>query len=248
MGQERIDAIATAVHKIDHALGQPGLLQQLDQEHDRERNFLARFQDEGVSARDRQGKHPHRDHGGKVKRRDSDADAEWLIQRFTIDPTREVLQGVAEKQRRNAARIFNILDAAIRAPPRFGQRLAMLPGYALADPIEVFLDELTVAKENTGAFHRRGFAPRRKGRRRGLDRFVDEIGATHGHFGNSLAARRIEDGRSGDAGNIAPLAADVDGTGNHGKAPSSKHQAPKKLQAPSSKSRRNIIGDTCWRR
>src|SRR2546423_13922219 len=100
----------------------------------------------------------------------------------------------------------------------------MLAGYALANPIEVFLNELPVTKENAGSFHRRRFPPRRKRRRGGLDRFVHNIRAAHRHFGNDFAAGRIVDGRKREVIWLAPLAVDESRTGDHGKTPSSKLQ------------------------
>ena len=129
---------------------------------------------------------------------------------------REILERVAHEQRRHPAGVFDVLDPAINAAARFGQRLAMLSGDALANAIEVFLDQLPVTKENPRPFHRRCFAPGGEGRRRRLDGFVHNFGAAHRHLRDDFAARWIEDGRSSDTGKMAPFAVDEDGTGNHG--------------------------------
>ena len=213
MGQERIDAVASAMDKVEHTFRKAGFFQQLDQHHDGQRNFLARFQHESISTRDREWKHPHRHHRGKVERRDPDADAERLIQRLAINPACQIFQRIAEEQRWNAARIFDILDPAIGAAARFSQRLSMLARYAFADAIEVFLDELAVAEKHSCPLHRRRFAPGRKRRRGCFHGFIHHVRATHRRLADCLAARRIKDRRRRAIGDIPPLTADEDRAG-----------------------------------
>ncbi len=135
------------------------------------------------------------------------------MHRLAIDAAREILERVAHQQRRDAAGVFDVLDAAIGAAARFGQRLAVLARDHLADAIEVFLDQLPVAEEQTRALDRRRVAPGRKSVGRGFDGVVHDLSAAHRHFGNHFAARRIVDGRRCQSGDSRPFAADEDGAG-----------------------------------
>src|SRR5205085_1441480 len=136
----------------------------------------------------------------------------------------------------------------INTAARFGQRLPVFARHALANPVKIFFNELPVAEKDARSFHRRRLAPRRKCRRGGFDRFIDNVRAAHRHLGNDFAARRIVNRRSCEAIWFAPFAVDEGGTRNHGKAPSSKLQAPEKLRIPSTKERRELIGDTYSRK
>jgi len=64
-----------------------------------------------------------------------------------IDAAGKIFERVAHEQGRNAARVFDVLDPAISAPARFGQRLAVLARNALANAIEVFFNQLPIPKK-----------------------------------------------------------------------------------------------------
>ena len=98
------------------------------------------------------------------------------MHRLAIHAAREVLQRVAHEQRRHAAGVFDVLHAAKNAAARLGERLAVLARDALADAVEILLDELPVAEEHARALDGRRVAPRRKRRRGGLDRRVHHVG------------------------------------------------------------------------
>src|ERR1051326_3507438 len=149
MRLQRIDAFASAVNEIQDAFRQSRFLEQFDNEHDSQRNFFARLQDKGVPARQRQREHPHRNHRREIERRDPDTNAERLQQRLAIDAPRQIFERITEKQRRDAAGVLDVLDPAISTAARLGERLAMFARYALANPIEVFFDELPITKENS---------------------------------------------------------------------------------------------------
>jgi len=177
------------------------------------RDFLARFQDERIAARDGEGIHPERNHRRKIKRRDARADAERLEDRLAVDVAREVLERVAEEEGRHAAGVFDVFEPAIDGAARFDEGLAVFAGNGGAELVEVGLDELTVAKKDAGPLGDRGcLAPRGK---RGLGSFDCSVCfscATSGTFGNDVAGRRIEDRRRRAAG-LFPFAADVVGQG-----------------------------------
>lgn len=125
VGQDRIDRGAAAVDEVEDALRAAGLLEELT-EHDRgERDLLARFQDEGVAAGDREWIHPERDHGREVERRDAGADAEELKERLAVDVAGDVSERVAEEQRGYAAGVLDVIEAAEKAAACLGVGLAV---------------------------------------------------------------------------------------------------------------------------
>ena len=75
MSEKRVDAFASAMHDVEHAFRQAGFFEQLDEVVGGQRDFLARLEDEGVSAGESEREHPHRDHGGEVEGRDADTHA-----------------------------------------------------------------------------------------------------------------------------------------------------------------------------
>ncbi len=110
------------------------------------------------------------------------------MHRLAIDAASEILERVAHQERRDAAGVFDVLHAAIRAAARFGERLAVLARDHLANAIEVFLHQLPVAEEQTRALDRWRVAPGRKSVGRGVDRVVYNLSAAHRHFCNHFAA------------------------------------------------------------
>ena len=84
--QDRVDRRLVAVHDVEHAVGQPGFLEQLGHADRGRRHLLGRLQDEGVAAGDRHREHPQRHHRRKIERRDARADADRLAQRCACRP------------------------------------------------------------------------------------------------------------------------------------------------------------------
>ena len=92
MRQQRIHAFASAVDDIEHALRQAGFFQQLRNLDRGQRHFFARLQHKRIAASHRDRIHPERHHGGKIERRDPDANAERLPDRVAINPARDILE------------------------------------------------------------------------------------------------------------------------------------------------------------
>src|SRR5947207_4393976 len=216
MSKQRIDTFASAMHEIDHALRQSCFFQKLDNQNRAERNFLARFKHERVSARDREWEHPHRHHCRKIEWRDADADSQRLQYRLAVDTARKIFERLAFEQGWNAAGELDVLDPAINAAPRFGQSFAVLARDALANAIEILFDQLAITKEDARAFHRWRVAPRRKRVGRGPDRKIDIFFRAHRHFSDDFTARRIEHGRRVDTRKFTPFAGDKNGNASHG--------------------------------
>ena len=135
--------------------------------------------------------------------------------RLAIDAAGDVLERVAHEQGGNAARVLDVLDAAIGAATRFGERLAVLARHARANAIEIFFDQLAVTKEQSRPLDRRRVAPFWKSIGGGFDGKIDVFLRARRDFGDDFAARRIEDGSVIDAADFAPSAVDKSGNGSH---------------------------------
>ena len=68
--EDRVDRHLVAVHDVEDAVGEAGLLEQLRDVDRRGRVLLGRLQDERVPTRDRRRPHPHGHHRREVERRD----------------------------------------------------------------------------------------------------------------------------------------------------------------------------------
>ena len=106
--------------KLEHTRRQSCFRQQFRQPYSRQRNLLAGLEDECVSARDGERKHPQRNHRGKIERSDSRADTERLPDGIAINPPGDIFQGIAHEERRNRGRVFHHLDAAPDITPGLG--------------------------------------------------------------------------------------------------------------------------------
>ena len=167
MMQDRVDRFLVAVHDVEHAVGQAGLLQQLGHADARRRILLRRLQDERVPAGERHREHPHRHHRREIERRDARADAERLQPRVRVDAAADRLGVLALQQVRRADGELDDLDAALHRAHRVEKHLAVL----LADERRELLLVLLDAARETGS----GSRARRSG---GVAR----------HAGNAAAA------------------------------------------------------------
>ena len=134
-----------------------------------------------------------------------------MIDGLAINAAREVLEGVAEQQGRNATGVFDILHPTVHIAARLGKRLAVLAGNGRTQRVVVVFDELAITEKHAGALDRRRLAPRRKGGVRGGDRGVDLGRATDWALRDDVACRGIEDGRGGQLRGAQPFAGDVVG-------------------------------------
>ena len=104
MLEHRVDRDLVAVHDVEDAVRDAGLLEQLGRPDRRRRVLLGRLEHERVAAGERRRPHPHRDHRGEVERRDPGDDAERLPDRVDVDPGRGLLGHVALEQRAGCRR------------------------------------------------------------------------------------------------------------------------------------------------
>jgi hypothetical protein len=209
----RVDGAAVALHHVEGAVGQARFPQQLRHEQRRRGVALARFQHEGVAARERHREHPARHHDREVERRDAGHDAERLAQRPVVDAGAHLVGEVALQQLRRAARELDDVDAAGDLALGIGEDLAVLRRDHGRQPVAVPVHELEEGvqhprppdgrrvgpggKRGAGRgdralhFFRRGEADLPHHRARG--RVVHRLGAARA--GDGAAADEVADGR-----------------------------------------------------
>ena len=90
------------------------------------RVLLGRLEDKGITAGDRIGEHPHRDHRREVERRDTSDNTQRLPNLIDIDAAARLLAESAFEKVRDTAGELDILETSRDFTERIGQRLAML--------------------------------------------------------------------------------------------------------------------------
>ena len=92
------------------------------------RVLLARLQDEGVAARERDREHPQRHHRREVERRDAGHHAERLPHRVAVDAGADFFGELALEQLRNAGGELDHLDAPLHLAGGVRRDLAVFGG------------------------------------------------------------------------------------------------------------------------
>ena len=126
MIEQGVHRLLVAVHHVEHAVGQPRLLEQLGHAHAARGHFLGRLEDEGIAAGDRHREHPQRHHRREIERRDAGAHAHRLEHGVAVDAAADVLGMLALEQMRSAAGELDHFDAALHRAGGVGQGLAVL--------------------------------------------------------------------------------------------------------------------------
>ena len=171
MLEQRVDRDLVAVHDVEHAVRDAGLVQQLREVDRRRRILLGRLEHERVPARDRRREHPHRHHRREVERRDAADDAERLADRVDVDARRRLLRVAALQQVRDPARELDDLEPARNLAERVGVHLAVLGGEEPCDVVAMLVEQLARTRKRSSArVDERRRAPRRERRLRGGDR------------------------------------------------------------------------------
>ena len=157
----------------------------------RQRHLLGGLDDEGVAGRDRERQEPERHHRRKVEGRDRRADADRLTDDLAVDAGRDVLQAVAHHQRRRPAGDLHALDAPAHAAARLVEGLAVLAGDGRGELLEVLLEQLPEAEEESGANDRRRVSPGGEGLLRRGDGGVELPGGRERGACDRLARRGV---------------------------------------------------------
>ena len=127
MIEQRVDGVLAAVHEVDDARREAGLLDQLEDPRHRHRRLLGRLEDEACCRRrprragTRAGSSP-----GKLNGVMAADDADRLADHQLVDARGDVLEVAAHHQRRDAGGDLDVLDAAPQLAFGFGERLAAL--------------------------------------------------------------------------------------------------------------------------
>ena len=140
--EDRVDRDLVAVHDVEDAVGQAGLLEQLGGPDRCGRILLGRLQHERVAARERRPPHPHGHHRREVERRDPGDDAERLPDRVDVDAGRSLLGHAALEQVRDPAGELDHLEPARDLAHRVGEHLAVLGREDPGDLLAAFVQEL----------------------------------------------------------------------------------------------------------
>ncbi len=160
--EDAIDGDLVAVDDVEAAVGKPGLLQQVADQHAGRGILLARLEDEGVAAREGVGEHPHRHHAREVERGDAGHDAERLLDAVHIDPGAGLLAVSALHEVGDAAGELDVLEAAGHFAERVAEHLAVLHADQRGDLFAVGVDQFAHVEHHLGSPRQVGRPPRRE--------------------------------------------------------------------------------------
>ena len=126
MGDQGIHRLFVTLDHVEHTVWQPRLGKHLGGKKGCRRVFLRWLQDEGVTAGDGDGVHPHRDHRREVERRDSGNNPQRLPDGVRVDSGRHLLGEIALEQMGDVASELDDLDASLDFTQRIVNRLPVL--------------------------------------------------------------------------------------------------------------------------
>ena len=207
--EQGVHGVLAAVHQVQHAGGEAGLLGELEDLRHRHRGLLRRLQDQRVAAGDRVGQEPQRDHAGEVERRDDADDAHRLPDHHARRCPRRCLRGCCPSS-----------STGCRWPPRRSRCRAAarprLPPSVLPHSC-VMRRATSLNCASSSAFRRKSGWMRSPGGRaapRGqrllgrLDRACDRGGRRERGGGQHLAGRGVVHGNAGRRVCALPAATD----------------------------------------
>ena len=205
-----------ALDDVEHAVGQPGVREQLREHERRARVLLGGLEDEGVAAGHRVRAHPDRDHRGEVERRDARDHAQRLTDLEHVDAGGHLLGEAALQQVRDRRRVLDVLEPALHLAHRVREHLAVLRREDGRDVGLAGLEQLADPEHDLGPLGQRRRAPGRERLLGGLDRLVQLGGVGEVHLVRLLAGGGVVHGPSPSrlAGHV--LAADVVADALHG--------------------------------
>ncbi len=193
MLEDGVDRLLVAVHDLEHAVGQTGLLQQIGEDQRGRRIALRRLQDEAVAARQRDRQHPQRHHRREVERGDAGDDAERLAQREAVDLAADLIGEITLEDLRRPRGELHDLDAARHLAQRVGQHLAVLGGDDGGKLARVAVEQIAEAEHHAGSDQGRRRGPSRERRLRRPNGGIDVLAPGERHLARDLAGRRVVD-------------------------------------------------------
>ncbi len=208
VGQQHVHHLLVAVHHVDHAIRQAGLLEQLGHAQGEGRILLGRFEDKGVAAGNGHREHPQRHHGREVERGDAGAHPDRLHHGVAVHSAPHVEGVLPLEQMGNATGELHYLQTAGQLALSVGEDLAVLAADKLRQLVPVLLHQLLEAKQHPRPHQRRGLRPLGKGLLGHSDGLLALRRARQPHASLLLATGRIEDGPLAFAATILTYAVD----------------------------------------
>ena len=202
------DRLAAAVHDVEDARRQPGLLEDLDEALAQHRRVARGLEDDRVAADERGRDLPARDGDREVPGRDRADDADRLADAH-LELVRHLRRRrLAEEAPALAGHVEGHVDRLLDVAAGLGAHLPHLAHHQLGQLVLVLDEALRDPEENLAAARRRRQAPALVGLLRGLDRAVDVGLRRARERPDRLARGRVRRVERVVAGGVDPLAAD----------------------------------------
>ena len=150
---------AIAVHEVENAGWEAGLVQQPGDPLQGERCLFGRFEHVGVARRQCVREEPERHHAGEIEGGDHAEHTQGQAQHLAIDAVGRADQFVALLQDRHAASHLAILDRPFHLRPSVGQGFAVLLGDRSGQVVFISAKQFEQGKEGGDASRGRGAAP-----------------------------------------------------------------------------------------
>eukprot|EP01022_Parablepharisma_sp_SALTPOND_P009847 TRINITY_DN14066_c0_g1_i1.p1 TRINITY_DN14066_c0_g1~~TRINITY_DN14066_c0_g1_i1.p1 ORF type:complete len:1308 (-),score=476.92 TRINITY_DN14066_c0_g1_i1:655-4578(-) len=211
MVADHVGHVRAAMHHVEHARRQAGLVGQLDQEQRRGRILLRGFQHEGIAAGHRDGEHEAGQHHREVEGGDARPHAQRLVEGVDVDATGHVLGQLAQLQRGDRAGVLHHFQAAHDFTFGVGQRLAVFTGNHFGQRGDVLAQQLLELQHDAHALRQRGIAPGLEGRLGVGDGAVDFFLGSKRHARHYFLGGRVEYVAPLLGGGLHLLAVDVQG-------------------------------------
>ena len=192
--QQGVHRFFVALHDVEHAIGQPRLLEQIGQHQRRCRVGRAGFQDKGVTRGDGHGEHPHGHHDRKVEWRDTSHHTQGLAQCPVVDAGGHLLGVIALEQLRNAGGEFDDVDATRHLALGIGEHLAVFGGDGVGQGVFVLVQQFQKFEHDPGTAQRRRIGPSRKSGLRSGHGLADIGRIGQGHVAGDFTGSGVGDG------------------------------------------------------
>src|SRR5262249_55716374 len=192
MIEQRINRRLIALYDVEDSGWEPRLFEQARHENRGRGVTLARLEDEGVAAGDRERKHPTWHHARKVEGRDACDYTERLTQLPVVEAGRYLIGEVTFQELRNAAGELDDLDSARHLALRVREHLAVLTGDELGERIAFAVEEREKASQHARTPQRRSVGPGWPGGPRTRNRGGHLAGAAESYLAQRCARRGIE--------------------------------------------------------
>mmetsp|Transcript_22684 Transcript_22684/g.40992 ORF Transcript_22684/g.40992 Transcript_22684/m.40992 type:complete len:305 (+) Transcript_22684:601-1515(+) len=182
-----------SMHNVEDTIGQARLLRQLRQHHGGTWRLFTGFQQEGIPRRTCHGKHPKRNHGRKVKGRNSRTDPQGHAIAHTIHATADTGQRFPHETVSSAAGGLDHFEAPKHIAPCIGQSLSLFLSNEVGQGIHVGFvsDQGLILQHDPLTLLDWHLAPTLKRLVRHLDRLLQFFLSRLGNPRHHLICRRI---------------------------------------------------------